>query len=720
MARLWRFLVAAVPLAHLVLAQEQAAPRRNRPKSGYEIGVGISDITGPAAEIVFMGYAVGTQSGEGIHFRQRARAFVVSDRNKHVAYVSADFGMGADTINTYVLKGLDKRLGKGVYTYENLCISGTHTHSTPGGFAQYVMVQVPSLGFVNQTFMALVDGMVDAVAKAHQSLQTGTIKYARGSLTGSNRNRSPTSYLLNPQAERDEYASIGDTDKDMLLLRFDATDGTPLGVLNWFAVHGTSMNNTNKLISGDNRGRASMLFEQQMNGDKLPGFGKFVAAFAATNLGDVSPNTAGARCLDTGLPCDGSHSTCGGRTEQCVAFGPGTNGDNFESTDIIGTKQYEKAMELYKAATKEITGPIDYRHSFVEMHDLPIKLEDGTEVKGCGPALGYAFAAGTTDGPGMFDFTQGTTSPNPFWKAVSHLLSKPTKEQTACHAPKPILLNLEDISFPYAWEAPSMPLQVFKIGNLVTLNTPNELTTMSGRRLRKAITKLFEGSDMIAGQDLQVTVGGLANSYSHYVTTFEEYQAQRYEAASTMYGPHSLSGYIQEFTRLTNDLIQGRPSTPGVAPPDLSSKQISLEPGVIFDDKPPWQDFGQVLTDAKGPYEAGKSLVSVMYRGANPRNNLRLQSTFLTVELQDSTSAGWKIVASDSNWETKFHWKSTNAPIKSYSQVTIDWQIPVTATAGTYRICYLGDWKSGWTHKIFDFKKCSSNFVVNGGDDIHV
>ena len=29
-------------------------------------------------------------------------------------------------------------------------------------------------------------------------------------------------------------------------------------------------------------------------------------------------------------------------------------------------------------------------------------------MKTCKPAMGYSFAAGTTDGPGAFDFTQGT------------------------------------------------------------------------------------------------------------------------------------------------------------------------------------------------------------------------------------------------------------------------------------------------------------------------
>jgi hypothetical protein len=43
-------------------------------------------------------------------------------------------------------------------------------------------------------------------------------------------------------------------------------------VTSWFAVHGTSMNNTNGLISGDNKGYAEFLMEQYMNGNgSIPG-----------------------------------------------------------------------------------------------------------------------------------------------------------------------------------------------------------------------------------------------------------------------------------------------------------------------------------------------------------------------------------------------------------------------------------------------------------------
>ena len=73
------------------------------------------------------------------------------------------------------------------------------------------------------------------------------------------------------------------------------------------------------------------MLERDYNGpsETTPaGEGAFVAAFASTNLGDVSPNTNGAVCVDTGLPCDAKTSTCPGKypngeNEKCIASGPG-------------------------------------------------------------------------------------------------------------------------------------------------------------------------------------------------------------------------------------------------------------------------------------------------------------------------------------------------------------------------------------------------------------
>ena len=37
-----------------------------------------------------------------------------------------------------------------------------------------------------------------------------------------------------------------------------------------------------------------------------------MAAFAQSNEGDVSPNTKGPHCMDSGKPCNFYHSTCHG------------------------------------------------------------------------------------------------------------------------------------------------------------------------------------------------------------------------------------------------------------------------------------------------------------------------------------------------------------------------------------------------------------------------
>ena len=56
--------------------------------------------------------------------------------------------------------------------------------------------------------------------------------------------------------------------------------------------------------------------------------------------------------------------------------------------------------------------------------------------------------------------------------------------------------------------------------------------------------------------NVTVVLAGLTNSYADYIATYEEYQAQRYEAASTIYGPHTLSAYIHLFSQLATAMSQ--------------------------------------------------------------------------------------------------------------------------------------------------------------------
>jgi neutral ceramidase len=76
---------------------------------------------------------------------------------------------------------------------------------------------------------------------------------------------------------------------------------------------------------------------------------------------------------------------------------------------------------------------------------------------------------------------------------------------------------------------------MLRVGQLVMLIMPGELTTMSGRRIRNAIRAELISQGVI-GQGAYVVVAGPANTYAHYVATAEEYSVQRYEGASTIFG----------------------------------------------------------------------------------------------------------------------------------------------------------------------------------------
>lgn len=42
---------------------------------------------------------------------------------------------------------------------ENVILSGTHTHSGPGGYQQYLLLSFTTLGFVDQAYESLVTGI---------------------------------------------------------------------------------------------------------------------------------------------------------------------------------------------------------------------------------------------------------------------------------------------------------------------------------------------------------------------------------------------------------------------------------------------------------------------------------------------------------------------------------------------------------------------------------
>ncbi|XP_072485033.1 neutral ceramidase isoform X2 [Notamacropus eugenii] len=631
--------------------------------SGYHIGVGRADCTGQVADIPLMGYAKSGQTAQGILTRLYSRAFVLAEpeSSKRVVFVSIDIGMVSQRVRLEVLRRLQSKYGD-LYTQENVVLSGTHTHSGPAGYFQYTIFVISSGGFSRRTFEFIVDGIVKSIDIAHSNMKPGKIFVNKGNVEGAQINRSPYSYLRNPPSERDRYSA--NTDKEMLVLKMLDLNGEELGMISWFAVHPVSMNNTNHLVNSDNVGYASYMFEQEKNQGQLPGQGPFVAAFASSNLGDVSPNILGPHCINTGESCNNFNSSCPiGGSDMCMASGPGE--DMFDSTRIIGGIIYQKAKELYAAASQEILGPLSAAHQWVNMTDVTVQFNSTHTAKTCKPALGYSFAAGTIDGVGGLNFTQGAIEGDPFWDSIrDQLLGEPSNETKDCHEPKPILLSTGEMSTPHPWHPEIVDVQIITLGSLAVAAIPGELTTMSGRRLREAIQNEFETNGM---QNMSVVISGLCNVYTHYIATYEEYQVQRYEAASTIYGPHTLSAYIQLFRGLARAIATGE-------------------------------------------------IAEVMFVGANPKNSAEnlTDHTFLTVEKYENTSATWQTVHNDASWDTRFYWHKGSS---GQSNVTIEWHIANTTVSGLYRIRYFGhnrEQNLGQPAVILAFQGASAPFWVVG------
>lgn len=696
----------------------------------YLFGVGKGDITGPVVEINLMGYADPKQLGTGLRQRLYSRAFIVADASNpddRFVYLVLDTQSG-DTAVRYGIFSRLQELGPeySVYTQNNVAVTGTHSHSGPAGWLNYLLPQITSKGFDHQGYQAIVDGAILSIVRAHQSLQLGHLSVGSEKVKGANINRSLFSYLANPEPERARYNSSSDDDgsveKELTLLKFQrASDGKNIGVLTWFPTHGTSMYGNNTIVTGDNKGVAAWLFEQSVSGQSDAAEG-FVAGFSQANVGDTSPNVLGAWCEDgSGQMCTLENSTCpgDGRVGKCHARGPHfqANDTGTSSCFEVGRRQFAAAQSVYHRLNKDpipVRGPwVKSFHTFHDMSNFTFILPNGSTVSTCPAALGYSFAAGTSDGPGVFDFTQHDGDPSntsPVWKVVSNFLKKPSDEQIACQGDKPILLDVGEVQKPYAWTPNVVDVQVFRVGQFFAIISPGEASTMAGRRWKQAVQNesaaLFQ-TDYIRqpnhSPDPVVVIGGPANSYTHYITTQEEYAIQRYEGASTLYGPHTLAAYINVTLKHLPFLDAAATSPPPQPresfPPDNRNRSLSFITGVVRDGTPIGKVFGEVTQDVSSFYRVGNHITAT-FVGANPRNNLRLEKTYVAVEKWDTSRLPftWKTVRTDADWSLLFQWRRTSELLAT-SEVEVTWETDREDGAGLergglYRLRYFGDWKS--------------------------
>lgn len=546
----------------------------------YEIGVGKADITAFKLGVGMMGYGMYFNIVKGLETDLFARAAVIRDTStgKKVVLVNAEICFITMAIRRGVMKKLQRKHEHLGITEDTIMLSAQHTHSAPGGYSHFGLYNMSIPGFVPEVYQKLVDGIVEAIVMAAENIQPATIKIAKGEVDIKKEvafNRSLEAYNANPEVKTKLKKEEADqaVDRSMLLMRFDDLEGNPIGSWNWFGVHTTSVSNDNNRICSDNKGYAATYHEEKVRkGKKDP----FISVFAQRKAGDVTPN----------WKWDRKKKWTRGKFE-----------DDIESAKFNGNIQFEHAHDLFREAKKEKEIPVQIDHAltFVDFRKVIVDKEFACGQKDArtGPAChGVAFFEGTAEGPGMAPAVGNLARMLIKGQKAYELAAAPfkTKEKAdriylkyQTQGPKDILIeaderrilgtrDIKNLVVPAfadpivaqfkkfhangsldnkPWIPQILPLQIIIIGNIALAGIPAEITTIAGQRLENALLEILANRGVT-----EVVCSTYSNSYCGYITTYEEYQLQLYEAGHTVFGQHFLGAIQTKFKQLSLELLK--------------------------------------------------------------------------------------------------------------------------------------------------------------------
>jgi neutral ceramidase len=558
-----------------------------------EVGFAKRDISSFEPGMSLLGWGQRTKNqARGVGVPLEARAMVVHDPRARVrlAYVCADLLVITEALRLGVLARLaadHAELGVGE---ANLMLTATHTHSGPSGYSHYFWLNIACPGYAPRVLEALVEGLTGAIVDAAKAARPGRLSLAQGTVAPSEGiafNRSWYAYDRNHDVAPVGFEGRAEAiDPTMTVLRFDAADGSATGMLNWFGLHGTCVHATNTLLHPDHKGLAAIAFERGGPGRH--------AIFAQEAAGDVSPNDR--RCPRRRVTI--------GRFD-----------DDLESAAFVAEVENRVAERLFDSCGADrgtaFEGPVGATLAYVDFGCAPVAARfahDGVDATTRPGRLGVAMTLGTAEGPGPLYRT----------KWLSDLLCRSVRmreglraslgrgDAAPCDPKFPLLdlglgrgkrlfgaLPLDRVKLPRVgpifqyvrglmdadafgddpWMPTLVPVQVFRLGSLAVAATPFEMTTVAARRLRKVLRESLGPKGVTT-----VVVNTYANAYVGYLTTFEEYQVQHYEAGYTIFGPRSEAALRTAFAAVAEHVNgTGVVSLPGPRPVAVDPERLERQ-----------------------------------------------------------------------------------------------------------------------------------------------
>jgi neutral ceramidase len=549
---------------------------------GYEVGFARADITAYEPGMIMLGWAAPHNRVKGVATPLHARACVVRDpdTSRSIVYACADLCFITLAVRQGVLRKLAAEHPERGFGEHNVMLTATHTHSGPSGYSHYIFYNASNFGFSRVVYEAIVDGLVRAIVEADERRTRARLAVGSVMVPASEPvafNRSLEAYNANEgvtPVSRPELA----VDRTTTTLVAEDEHGRKLGVITWFAVHPTNVHAENTLLHSDNKGLAATLFEAHAAGRPDRYAKDFVAIFAQTTLGDVSPNFRWHR-----------------ERKRMI----GISDDDYAAAEANAKIQLEYARAAMDRADAELTGALAGRTEFRDFADAPVlpRFARGRKNRRTRYArFGIGMARGTDEGPG------------PFYKLT--WIHSALHRAHRSREPDDIQIPLVELGLGYRgsflgvfsshtgfelgrfdagidylratyvagtmgprpWTPHILPIQILRIGSLAIAGVPAEPTTIAGRRIADVIRARLDGVS-------HLLVNGCANAYTSYVTTYEEYALQLYEGASTHFGPHTCGAYQTAFDELASEPLDLAHDAPvkGPAPPYFTIEQMEAE-----------------------------------------------------------------------------------------------------------------------------------------------
>jgi neutral ceramidase len=301
--------------------------------SGLRAGLGRVELSVPAG-VELVGYPNREGPATGVRDPLHARALVLERDGARVALCALDLCYVMEDV---VAAARERVAGRGLVPAGALLVAATHTHSGPYDADPAV-------------FPDGLDALIErAVARACERLEPARIGAGMGTLHG---------HAINRRRLEDPV------DPALLVLRVDAVDGRPLGLVHAFGCHPVVLGPDNRRVSADWPGESSRLLEDAL-GDGA------IALFLQGASGDVNPLTAGvrARLQEGRVVVTTLRDDYYGPDTPAWAFGDRCGGSDAE-VEQLGRAVADEALRVHRGIATRSDGA-------VWTHQLAVPLGDG-------------------------------------------------------------------------------------------------------------------------------------------------------------------------------------------------------------------------------------------------------------------------------------------------------------------------------------------------------